>query len=344
MPSNPADPPQPNPPVPAGPTPWSRPAPTGRTAPARPPSGQGGGIGGAIRADPLAVFRRIVPRDRALLRLLAEHYLLSTPQIAAAFFDTLRTAQRRLTTLHRLGLLHRFAYPNTAHTAVPYLYTLGPVGLQLHPDAYDDPDGRYTRAPRTSLERARRIAASATAAHLLGVNQFFIDLLAATRLPNPGRNRLVRWWSEQHATDVYAQSGIRPDGHGIWHSHDHTVGFFLEHDRGTEDLPRVVAKLRAYARLTAFGPRYPVLLWLPTPDREANLHRILHSVPTPMPVATAVHSPDPAGRVWTLITDLPASPGRRRRLHELPSEHGPRSGTNPGRYHPDTDLGPAPAA
>ena len=191
-----------------------------------------------VRADPLAVFRRIVPRDRALLARLAEHYLLSTPQITAAFFDSRRTAQRRLTTLHRLGVVHRFAYPNDEHTAVPYLYTLGPVGLQLHPDAYHDPDGRHTKAPRSSMELARRIAASATAAHLLGVNQFFVDLIAASRRPNvssaTGGARLVRWWSEQHASDVYAQSGIRPDGHGIWQAHDHTIGFFLEHDRGTE--------------------------------------------------------------------------------------------------------------
>ncbi|MFB9414957.1 replication-relaxation family protein [Dactylosporangium matsuzakiense] len=288
------------------------------------------------------MFRRIVPRDRALLGLLAEHYLLSTTQIAAAFFDSRRVAQRRLTTLHRLGIVHRFAYPNAEHTAVPYLYTLGPVGLQLHPDAYTDPDGRHPKAPRSSIELARRIAASATAAHLLGVNQFFIDLIAAARrhpaLAGTGGGgaagaRLVRWWSEQHATDVYASSGIRPDGHGIWHAHDHTVGFFLEHDRGTEDLPRVVAKLRSYARLAEFGPRYPVLLWLPTPDREANVLRLLTGVRTPMPVATAVHGPDPAGRIWTLASDLPASPGRRRRLHELPSDHGPRSGTNPGRYN-----------
>ncbi len=285
----------------------------------------------AVRADPLAVFRRIVPRDHALLALLAEHYLLSTPQIAAAFFDNRRTAQRRLTTLHRLDVVHRFAYPNLEHTAVPYLYTLGPVGLQLYPDAYHDPDHRHAKIPRTSLERARRIAASASATHLLGVNQFFIDLLATAR-HQPG-SALLRWWSEQHATNVYAQSNIRPDGHGIWTAEGRTVGFFLAHDRDTEDVPRVIAKLRAYARLTEFGPRYPVLLWLPTPARQANVLRLLAGVHTPMPVATAVHGPDPAGRVWTLTTDLPANPNHRRRLHDLPSDHGPRSGTNPGHYH-----------
>lgn len=318
------------------------------TSAARSYPGSPAPVGSSAGSDPdsLAVFRRIVPRDRALLALLAEHYLLSAPQIAAAFFDGRRTAQRRLTTLYRLGVLHRFAYANAAHTSVPYLYTLGPVGLQLYPTVYNDPDNRHTKAPRSSLDRARRIAASATAAHLLGVNQFFIDLIAAARRPSaeqpaasadgerPSQGRppqLLRWWSEQHATDVYAQSGIRPDGHGIWQADGAAVGFFVEHDRGTENLPRVVAKLRGYARLAEFGPRYPVLLWLPTAEREANLLRLLTGVRTPMPIATAVHGPDPAGRVWTLAADLPSNPGHRYRLHELPSDHGPHSGTNPGR-------------
>ncbi|MEV4539321.1 replication-relaxation family protein [Asanoa sp. NPDC049518] len=282
------------------------------------------------RPDPLAVYRRIVARDRLLLALLAEHYLLSTPQIAAAFFTGLRTAQRRLTILHRLGVVHRFALPGPDPGAAPFLYALGPVGLQLYPSAYHDPDGVHGRAPRSSLERARRIAASRKLAHLLGVNQFFIDLIrtARTTAPDGDGCRLGRWWSEQHATDVYAQAGIHPDGHGVWHACGHTVGFFLEHDNGTENLARVIAKLRGYERLAGFGPRYPVLLWLPSPAREANLLSALAGVPTAMPIATAVHGDDPAGPVWALST----SPARRRRLDELPSDHGPHAPTNPNRY------------
>jgi hypothetical protein len=28
--------------------------------------------------------------------------------------------------------------------------------------------------------------------------------------------RLVRWWGETRATEVYALASIHPDGHGIW--------------------------------------------------------------------------------------------------------------------------------
>ncbi|GAA5200724.1 hypothetical protein GCM10023322_79200 [Rugosimonospora acidiphila] len=286
------------------------------------------------KPDPLAVFRRVVARDRILLDLLAQHYLLSTPQIAQALFASQRTAQRRLTILHRLDVLHRFALPAPDHRAVPYLYTLGPLGVQLRPTTYNDPNRSAGKAPRSSLDRARRIAASPTARHLLGINQFFIDLLGTSRR-DPGA-QLVRWWSEQHATAVYAQAGIHPDGHGVWTRDQRTVGFFLEHDNGTENLARVVAKLRGYERLTTFGPRYPVLLWVPSARREAHLLQVLAGLRSPhLRVATAVHGPDPAGRIWTL-----AGPNTgRRQLHDLPSDHGPDAATNPNPFTdlPDTD-------
>ncbi|ROT32967.1 hypothetical protein EF879_07370 [Micromonospora sp. HM5-17] len=47
---------------------------------------------------------------------------------------------------------------------------------------------------------------------------------------------MARWWSEQHATAVFARSGIRSDGHGVWHAGGCTVGFFVEHGIDTEPL------------------------------------------------------------------------------------------------------------
>jgi hypothetical protein len=63
-------------------------------------------------------------------------------------------------------------------------------------------------------------------------------------------------------------------------------------------------------------------------------------VPTAMPVATGIHTDHPAGPSWTLAS----SPGPRRWLHELPSDHGPDNpATNPHRYPDDgpgdLDLG-----
>jgi hypothetical protein len=294
----------------------------------------------ASKPDRLSAYRRLTPRDRLLLSWLAEHYLLSSSQIHRALFDSLRTAQMRLTILHRLDVVHRFAFSSpTGVTETPYLYTLGPVGLRLHPDAFHDPDNTGLKAPRSSIERADRIARSRTLHHLLGVNQFFVDLHAHTR--NHPDTRLWRWWSEQHATAHYHRARIYPDGHGIWHADGHTVGFFLEMDRATENLRRVVAKLRGYERLAhRQGIRFPVLLWVPSHRRQANLLDALHNITFPMPIAVAVHGDAPAGPVWTLTTD----PFRLRALHQLPADPGPAGYPDPTTLddedNPDDDNPP----
>ena len=71
-----------------------------------------------------------------------------------------------------------------------------------------------------------------------------------------------------------------------------------------------------------------MLLCLSKPARETNLLTILAGIPTSMPIATALHGSDPAGPIWALAED----PARRRRLDELPSDHGPHTATNPNRY------------
>ncbi|MGW5079530.1 replication-relaxation family protein [Micromonospora echinospora] len=289
------------------------------------------------RQERLDLLRRLTLRDRQLLDWLAEHYLLSTDQIAHALFPSRRAALLRLATLHCIEAVTRFVDVTTGTSQ--YLYALGPLGAVLHPSAYTDPDRPSARPPRSNIERTERIVGSTKLRHLLGVNQLFVDLHAHTRT-NPNA-KLARWWSEQHATAAYAAADIRPDAHGIWTVGDHSVGFFLEHDNNTENLNRVLRKLRAYERLAEFGPRYPVLLRVRSRRREANLLRALAGLPTTMPVATGIHSEHPASRTWTLTTDLTP----RRWLHELPSDHGPDNpATNPHRFtHPDADDHPDPS-
>ncbi|MGH3516271.1 MAG: replication-relaxation family protein [Micromonosporaceae bacterium] len=289
------------------------------------------------RGDPLRDARRLTARDRQILAWLAEHYVLSTEQIARALFTSHRYAQRRLALLHRIGATCRFAFARTPESgpgAGSYRHTLGSLGVLLYPTPYTDPDNPAARPPKTLLERRARIMRSPRLDHLLGVNSFFTDLHAATRR-RPGR-RLARWWSEQHATNVFAAypgARIRPDGHGVWTTGGATVGFFLEHDQGTEHLARVLGKLAGYERLAVDGPRYPVLFRLPGPRRETHLLQALAGARLPMPVATSVHHTDPAGRVWA----LPDAPGGRAALHELPSDHGPDIALNPARFGGDPD-------
>lgn len=272
-------------------------------------------------------------RDHHLLRWLAEHYVLSTDQIAAALFPSRRSARLRLAHLHQLEAVSRFVDVTTGNGQ--YLYTLGPLGCVVYPTAFNDPNRPDARTPRSSVERTERIIGSRKLRHLLGTNQLFVDLAAYAR--GDDNAHLARWWSGQHTTAVFARSGIQPDGHGVWAVGGRQVGFFLEHDNGTEPLGMVLKKLRGYEQLAAYGPRYPVLLRVPGRRREQHLLDTLAGVPTAMPVATGIHSEHPAGPAWTLTTD----PGLRRWLHELPSDHGPDNpATNPHRF-PDsspTDL------
>ncbi|MFD0518985.1 replication-relaxation family protein [Paractinoplanes durhamensis] len=278
----------------------------------------------------LDLLRRLTVRDHLLLAWLAEHYVLTTDQITAAFFPARRAALLRLAKLHQMQAVSRFVDVTTGSRQ--YLYTLGPLGAMVRRTQYNDPADAGARAPRTSIERTENIIGSRRLDHLLGTNHLFVDLHAYAR--TDGTARLARWWSEQHATAVFARAGIRPDGHGVWMAGGHEVGFFLEHDRGTEKLGTVLRKLRNYEQLAAYGPRYPVLLRVPGRRREQHLLQALGGVRLAMPVATGIHNEHPAGPAWTL-TD---QPGPRRWLHELPSDHGPDNpATNPHRFPDDLD-------
>jgi hypothetical protein len=75
------------------------------------------------------------------------------------------------------------------------------------------------------------------------------------------------------------------------------VDFFLGYDRGSEPLGRLTGKLPGYLALThATGISTPLLLWLPTPAREASARQALAGAS--LPVATATPHPDhtPASR------------------------------------------------
>ena len=111
-------------------------------------------------ADPLRDARRLTARDRQILTWLAEHYVLTTEQIAHALFGSHRYAQRRLALLHRIGATSRFAFardPGSPAGAGSYRHTLGPLGVLLYPTVYTDPDNPTARPPKTLTERRARI-------------------------------------------------------------------------------------------------------------------------------------------------------------------------------------------
>jgi hypothetical protein len=256
--------------------------------------------------------------------LLSEHRTLTTAQIAAAVDGSYLALQRRLYRLRQLDWLDRFIpVQPTAHHDTHWV--LGPLGADWAAGTDDRPppsakDGRLAR---------RAITTSTHLGHTDGANQVFIDLIAAAH-QRPGA-RLARWWAPTRTAAALGRR-VHPDGHGVWEEPDATgrarqVGFLLEYDTGTETLQRLVDKIEPYRRLFSDGgPNYPLLFWLPSPMREANLHRRLNGeaahlgiiVATTSPAAVGAHPDAIAGPVWKV-----AGNGRRRhRLGDLPSQPG----------------------
>ncbi|GAA4215215.1 replication-relaxation family protein [Actinocatenispora rupis] len=267
------------------------------------------------------VIHRVTDRDRELLALLDEHGTLTTRQITALLFNSVHTAAHRLDRLRQLDLIAAFRPQLPTGARGCNHWTLGVLGARLAAYAEE----REPPQPAAVYRRQESLAASPRLRHLVGVNQFFADLTAHGR-QHPAIGRLTRWWSEPHAHRAFA-SQIHPDGHGVWTGPDGPVGFFLEHDTGTErPLTRLTTKLHAYARLTqAGGPGWPVLFWLPSPTRERHLHRIL-TPPLGVIVATATHGQHPADPVWRLHGD----PDTRCLISDLPQIPDTRGPLNPG--------------
>ena len=240
------------------------------------------------RPDPLAALARLTGRDRALLELLAEHRVLATDHVAAWLFPTIDTAQRRLVTLYRLGVLNRFRIPQLDGAITSWRYTLGPLGAAVLAAM------RGTTAPQPAVvhRRTLRLAAHPELAHLLGINNLLSQLAAHSR--TQAHPPLALCWGERRATDACGALA-RPDALLLWGQPGRAqlVGC-LEYDTGTERLAAVTDKLPGYSDLAlAGGPRLPttpadedpatgcqppplwVLFLLPTLRREANLRQRL---------------------------------------------------------------------
>lgn len=295
----------------------------------RPRSGEPDGV----------LWAQLTPRDRMVLELVAEHQVLTTEQLRALMFPSISRAQHRLLDLTDAGVLWRTQPYRAEGGSKPFHYLLGYRGAELRAAR----QGVQPPRPITHADRLRRILESPTLAHLLGVNQFFADLADYCRRsglgsPFSGAGRLEgeglhSWRSEKSITEFYERK-VTPDGYGCWYQGGQWLGFFLEHDMGTEPLGRVADKLdryttsgdRAFDRFdTARQLGGMVLIWVASRRREQGVRKVLQAKHSPVPVATAARDcgdPDgPAGEVWSVVTAEPAR-SRRVRLGELPNMIG----------------------
>jgi hypothetical protein len=264
------------------------------------------------RHSPLETLRLLTDRDRHVLGLVAEHQVLTTGHLASLAFPSRDRAEQRLRILVGRDVLARFR-PCVRPGSVEWRHVVGYTGAAI----IGANRGVSPPRPATHAARVLRLAENPRLDHLLGVNGFFADLAFQAR--DGQRASLGAWLSEARAAQACGKLA-RPDGLGAWREHGRQVRFFLEYDTGTESLDRLIAKLSGYHDVAEVGgPAYPVLFWLPSLIREANLRRLLGPSPV-VPVATATaeaaHAAgaSPADAIWLL-----AGENTRRRLAELPS-------------------------
>jgi hypothetical protein len=261
----------------------------------------------------------LLERDLCLLEWLYDHHVLSTNQVAAALFPSRKSAQKRLLRLYQLGLLQRFRPPARVGSGTHHV--LDRLGVEVIAALRGD----ATPRPSDITAQRHRVVMSPELPHLLGVNQFFIDLIAYAR--NHTNASLLRWWSERQCAvplrfGSASMHRVRADGHGIFEEGQHRVGFFLEYDRGTESLPVLAEKAQRYEELIAQGgPAWPVLFFLPNSTREQRLHELLQHRQATGPIATTARSRIRADQcvadaVW-LATGTPDVPRRLADLGQL---------------------------
>jgi Replication-relaxation len=246
-----------------------------RPGPRSRPRARGPSRRGSLADQLASVAARLTDRDRAILRLVGEHHVFTTGQLAAVFFHSQDRAEHRLRQLTDARVLARFRpYRRHGEGSAPFHYVLGPLGAAV----LAAEEGIEPRRLGYRADKALEIAHSQRLAHLVGVNGFFTALLASARQERSqtaSAATLTAWWSERRCAGRWG-SIVRPDGYGRWHEDNRAVDFFLEYDRGTEPLHRLATKLSAYGDLAdASQIPTPVLFWLPSSGREATVRQAL---------------------------------------------------------------------
>jgi hypothetical protein len=242
----------------------------------------------------MAIARRLTARDRAIVRAVDRHRVLTTEQLAEAFFPSRKRAWKRLAELYRLEVLARFQPFREGWGSCPLHFVVGRTGAALLAAERGEDPARAARAWR--VERAVAVAHSRHLAHLVGVNGIWASLAAEARR-DAARVRLT-WMTEREAA-AWTTGVVRPDAVIEWLEHGRFVEAMLEYDRGTETLRVLVDKLPNYAVLEEErGRSVWVLFAFVSPGRETSARGALAGADVPVATATVADPPRPQDAIW----------------------------------------------
>lgn len=267
--------------------------------------------------SPLARLRNhINDRDRTILSWLYDHHALTSAQIAHALFPSLDVAQRRLKLLTELRAISRFRPNKLDGGSYPYHYLLDQLGFVYILGEREEGLPRRDDARR----RQQSVMTRPDLKHLLGGNQFFIDLAGQARTlpgaaleawrPAAAFHMPVNLLRPGDNISMAATKGVRlprPDGAGVWRQNGRAAPFWVEYDTGSERLEVLAEKVFKYATLAhAAVWAWPALFLLPSQRREDNLHHEMATYLRPPKALWFTSNSElitasglgPAGRVW----------------------------------------------
>ncbi|MBL8156505.1 MAG: replication-relaxation family protein [Anaerolineae bacterium] len=199
----------------------------------------------------------LTERDGEIIRLVHDCRLLTGEHIRTLFFASRSTAQYRLQRLFQHEFLNRhfLTRVTTAPAASPALYSLGRRGVQVLVDRYGY-ERDAIRLPRQSSLGWH------TVEHTLAINTVRLAIMRAASLHGW---TLLEWRDEgqfRAAPDYVGlmdgrgrtvEKPVLPDGYGAIETPRGVMRFFLEVDRGTEQLSKVAPQIAVYQAYTTSG-------------------------------------------------------------------------------------------
>ncbi|AQW48262.1 replication-relaxation family protein [Streptomyces violaceusniger] len=284
------------------------------------------------RADVVALTHRLTARDLWLTAMVHEHRVLTSTQLSRLAFPSLRSAQRRLRTLHQHAVLDSFR-PLTQTGTAPEHYALGPVGATVL--------AAHAGCELTTLgwrpTTTGRIAYSPSLGHDIGVNELLTHLAAPAQ--HASSDGLTVWLSERSCARRW-EDMIRPDAYAHWHTPTTSTGtpcllpFFLEYDTGSQPLARVEAKLTGYAAFTTTTNTRPALLiHTRTASRDralrGRLAQAAHDLGLHVATSSADFTTDTPWGPWWAPLDLAARRTTLTGLATLWTDLTPAAGLEP---------------
>ncbi|MEU6858488.1 replication-relaxation family protein [Glycomyces sp. NPDC046736] len=197
-------------------------------SPARPRTGPG---------ELARLVPRLTERDFALIDTLGRFGVMTTGQIGAVFFPSVRLASLRLRALIGLEVVTRARLPRSG----VWQYALDWAGQAVHALRTGSRPPNRTDAAWAVHQRFF----SPTRAHDSGAVEAIAALHLACR--QHGSARITEWLSETEAAAEF--SGLRPDAAFTLDTDTgRSLTAWWEHDTGTETLARLAAKITAYQR------------------------------------------------------------------------------------------------